>query len=295
MDEAVRVDLHAHTTASDGGLSPEALWGAMCAAGLRVAAITDHDTFAGLRSLATSGAVTDGSAGPLLVPGLEINAAPSDRLPGEGTGRAPGEIHLLGLGVRIDAPGMDAVLARQRALRRERILAMLERLRAAVPALPLTAEEVEAVPDAHAVGRPLLARALVQAGAATSIDDAFARFLAPGGPAWVPRRGIDALEAVERIREAGGLAVLAHPFGLADDPSALDPLVEAGLAGIEAHYRSFPDAVVTALLALAADRGLLVTGGSDFHGADPAVYREAVAGARIPAAVGERLLAALAA
>lgn len=291
-----RVDLHCHTNRSDGTSAPADLYRAMTAAGMTLVAITDHDTFAGVRALREAGVGGDGTDGPVLIPGLEINAAESPRARRAGLGRDDAELHLLGYGIDIDAPAINGLLATQRRRRRERILEMAERLIASFPDLPIEPARLDALPEGSALGRPALAAALVAGGRAATMEAAFHDYLSPGSPWFLPRRGIDALEAVSAIRADGGIAVLAHPFGLTRDPDAIDPLIEAGLAGLEVHYRAFPDEAVTELAAIAARKGLLATGGSDYHGHDePRAYADWIATARVPDAVGSALLAAIAA
>jgi hypothetical protein len=264
-------------------------------AGMTIVAITDHDTFAGLRALRDAG-IGDGGDGPTIIQGLEINAAESPRARRAGLGRAGDELHLLGYGIAIDAPAINAVLATQRRRRRERILEMAERLLAAFPDLPLDIDRLASLPDDASLGRPALGAALVAGGRAASMEDAFRTHLAPGSPAFVPRQGVDAIDAVAAIRADGGIAVLAHPFGLTQDPDAIDPLIEAGLSGLEVHYRAFPPDAVAVLAGIAARKGLIATGGSDYHGHDaPTGYGDWIAGARIPDRVGADLLEAIAA
>jgi len=245
------IDLHLHTTASDGLLTPEALVARVAAAGITVMAVTDHDTVAGLdRAQAAASA-----RGIRLIPGIEITAVENGR-----------DVHVLGYFFdRAHRPLAD-FLDGQRADRRRRLQAMAARL--AALGMPIDIDEVLARHAAHAVGRPAIAKALVRGGHVATIAEAFDRYLGTDGAAFVPRQGTAVAGVVAVIREAGGLASLAHP-GLLRDPALLEQLVAAGAAAPDAIevFHSDHDEVVTArLLALADARGLLVTGGSDFHG-----------------------------
>jgi predicted metal-dependent phosphoesterase TrpH len=287
-----RVDLHCHSRRSDGALEPLALWDAMCAWGLRVASLTDHDTLQGYRELRAAG-LGAGDTGPLLIPGLEINTVGGleQGRPIEGLGRAAGELHILGFGIDPDDPALDAALARQRAGRRTRIELTLETLRGL--GVPVDDQFASLTLDADAArGRPHVAEALVLAGQAADVNDAFARWLAWGRPAFVPRQGMGPRDAIETIVAAGGIAVLAHPSEAADHPDDVRILRDWGLGGIEAYYRSFDWVTVQRMRHLAERLELLPTGGSDFHGQDND-YRSIQRSTMVPDAVGEGLLAAL--
>ena len=140
-----------------------------------------------------------------------------------------------------------------------------------------------------ALGRPTIARALIAAGFATSVEDAFARIIGHGGPGYVRREGLGPEAAIAAIRAAGGLPVLAHFREAPDRVPLLRELIDAGLAGIEVYYRTFDQATVDAVGAVAADLGLIATGGSDYHG-DLGTYAESHASLWVPPEVGERLL-----
>lgn len=289
-----RVDLHCHSRRSDGALEPLALWDAMRTWGLRVASLTDHDTLQGYRELRAAG-LGEGTVGPRLVPGLEINAVGGleQGRPIDGLGRAAGELHILGFGIDPDDPGLDAALARQRDGRRARIDLTLDALRR----LGMSVDEQFAslaLDDGAARGRPHVAEALVLAGHATDVSDAFARWLAWGRPAFVPRQGMGPRDAIDAILRAGGIAVLAHPSEAADHPDDIRTLRDWGLGGLEVHYRSFDWVTVERLRRLAQQLDLLATGGSDFHGQDHD-YRTVLRLTMVPDAVGDALLAAVAA
>jgi predicted metal-dependent phosphoesterase TrpH len=287
-----RVDLHCHSRRSDGSLEPLALWDAMCAWGLRVASLTDHDTLQGYRELRAAG-LGAGDTGPLLIPGLEINTVGGleQGRPIEGLGRAAGELHILGFGIDPDDPALDAALARQRDGRRARIELTLEALRNL--GVPVDDQFASLTLDADAArGRPHVAEALVLAGQATDVSDAFARWLAWGRPAFVPRQGMGPRDAIEAIIAAGGIAALAHPSEAPDHPEDVRVLRDWGLGGIEVHYRTFDWVTVQRVRRLAERLELLPTGGSDFHGQDHD-YRAVQRVTMVPAEVGEGVVAAL--
>ncbi len=268
------VDLHTHTRRSDGMQEPAALVVAAATAGIRTLAITDHDTLAGLPAAGDAAR----RLGVDLIPGLEINAVADDA-----DGFHEGELHVLGLGVDPDDPGLAAALEIQRLQRRRRFWLIVERLQE----LELPVEEaLRSLPldDDDSLGRPTVARALVAMGFAKSVDDAFRRLLSRGRPAYVPRQGLGPRGAIEAIRGAGGIAVLAHFGEAAERPSVVRDLMDLGLGGLEVYYRTFSAGVVAHLEALAASLRLVATGGSDYHG-DHETYAEAHAGLWVPPAV----------
>jgi predicted metal-dependent phosphoesterase TrpH len=260
----------------------------MSAVGMALVAITDHDTLAGVAELRSAGL----ASGPRVIAGVEINTIGADLLGRHGLGRDGEELHILGYGLDPADARLSAALARQRTARRDRIALTLERIAALGMHVDL---DLEASADAvgSSIGRPHVARALVVAGYAAGIDDAFDRFLDVGMPCYVPRQGLGPRDAIAAITDAGGIAVLAHPPDAADRPAVIRELMDWGLRGIEVHYRTFPPATVERLAAFAAMRGLLATGGTDYHG-DTMDYATAQAATRVPAQVGERLLEALA-
>jgi hypothetical protein len=279
------IDLHTHTIRSDGVLEPSDLVTAVVAAGVRLLAITDHDDLSAYRELTRPGAAplpTDLT----LVPGVEINSL---------TAGLPelweSELHILGLGVDPTDDSFEATLAEQRKRRRVRFDRTLERLRE----LGVGVDDVAAALDPgeiQSLGRPTVARLLQAKGLVTSVEDGFARYLGRGQPAYVPREGIGPVEAIRAIRSAGGLAVLAHFSEAPQRESIVRELVSAGLGGLEVYYRTFDQATVAAVGAVAAELDLVPTGGSDYHG-DTGPYAAAHAQLWVPPEVGERLAAAL--
>ncbi len=274
------VDLHTHTTRSDGVVEPAALVKAAWDAGVRTLALTDHDTLAGYREVVTAGRVP---AGMTLLPGVEINA-----IVGRDMGLWEGELHILGFGMDPDNEAFEAALSAQRDRRRERFERTIERLRDLDLSIDGQVADLVAA-DGDALGRPTVARALLAAGHATSVEDAFKRLLGHGMPAYIPRDGLGPIEAIATIRSAGGLPALAH---FSEAPSRMDvvrELVEAGLGGLEVYYRSFDQATVAAVGDVARELRLRATGGTDYHG-DLGSYDEAHAAVWVPPEVGDALL-----
>jgi len=275
------VDLHAHTTRSDGVLEPAALIRAAAAVGVRVFALTDHDTLAGYRQVVADDAVP---ASMTLIPGVEINALVSRDL-----GLWEGELHILGFGMDPSDEAFEAAMIGQRDQRRLRFGRTVERLREL--GLPIDTQVAALEPgDDDALGRPTIARALMSAGFATSVEDAFARLIGAGCPAYVRREGLGPEDAIRVVTAAGGIPVLAHFREAPSRIPLLRELIEVGLAGLEVHYRSF-DRTTTSLVGhVATQLGLLATGGSDYHG-DLGSYADAHAALWVPPEVGETLSA----
>ena len=276
------VDLHTHTLRSDGILTPVELVRAAAEAGVTTLAITDHDTLAGVRDLVLGRAMP----APIeLITGVEINAI------ARGIPLQDGELHILGFGMDLDDEPFEARLAGQRAARRLRFRRTVARLREID--LPIDDQVANLDPDDDdALGRPTIARALIAAGFATSVEDAFRRLIGWGSPAYVPREGMGPREAIDAIRGAGGLPVLAH---FSEAPSQMPLLRELqghGLGGLEVYYRTFQPETVTMVGAVASTLGLVATGGSDYHG-DLMSYAEAHATLDVPASVAGALRAVL--
>jgi predicted metal-dependent phosphoesterase TrpH len=279
-----RVDLHCHTARSDGVLAPAQLLAAMRDWGIAVAAITDHDTLDGYRELEAAGQL---HSSPWILPGVEINS-----IAHQDPDLWEGELHILGYGFDPAEPGLESALARQRQLRAERAERIVDRLR--TMGLPVDEFLPQAMgPGVSAPGRPHIARALVAAGHAESVDDAMRRLLARGAPGYVPRQGLGTREAIEAIRSAGGIASLAHFPQATERVELVERLRGWGLGALEAYYVTFDETTRQRVAALAARMGLLATGGSDFHG-DTLSYAETLGMCRVPDAAAEALLAALA-
>lgn len=276
------IDLHTHTTRSDGVVAPAALVRQAFEAGVRLLALTDHDTLAGYREVVAADAVP---ADMDLIPGVEINAIVTRDL-----GLWEGELHILGFGMDAADPAFEATLAAQRARRRQRFERTVALLRDLDMPIDDHVLDVTASGD-DALGRPTVARALMAAGHASSVEDAFSRLLGWGKPGYVPRTGLGPVEAITAIRTAGGLPVLAHFSEAPMRVEVVRELVDAGLGGLEVYYRSFDSATVFAVGEVAAALGLVATGGSDYHG-DTSTYADAHAGLWVPPEVAASLVVA---
>jgi len=241
-----RADLHAHTHFSDGALSPEALVALALERGLAALAITDHDTIEALEPARE--AARDSIE---LVPGIELSSA----LQGL-------ELHLLGYFLDPAHEPLRERLARFRAERMGRAMAMVERLREL--GAPVDPDELVAAAGPGVIGRPHLADALLKAGHAETLDDAFRRYLGRHGQAFIPRPAFHPEEAIALIHSAGGVSVLAHPGALVPD-GVIEELAAEGLRGIEVWHPQHNATAVRRFRALAAKLGLIETGGSDFH------------------------------
>ena len=277
------VDLHTHTTRSDGVLEPEVLVADAAAAGVRTLAITDHDSLAGFREVTAANAIP---ASIELIPGIEINAL------ARGIPNVE-ELHVLGFGVDPDDEAFEATLARQRAARRVRFERTVARLRD----IGLAIDEQVALLDMtrdDALGRPTIGRALMAAGHAASVEDAFTRLIGHGGPAYVPRDGLGPVDAIRAITDAGGLPALAHFWEAPVQVDLLRELRDEGLRGLEVHHASFLPENAAAIGEVATALALVPTGGTDFHG-DTLTYAEAHAALVVPDAVATGLQRALAA
>ncbi len=278
-----RVDLHCHTARSDGVLPPAELLDAMRRWGIALASITDHDTLDGYRELRAAGEGTDH---PRLLAGVEINSIAHD-VPG----LWEGELHILGYGMDPDDASFEAALATQRRLRALRAELIVERLREL--GMPVDEHLPEAMgPGVSAPGRPHIARALVAAGHAESVDDAMKRILARGASGYVPRQGLGPREAIDAVRAAGGIAALAHFREAPERLEVIERLRGWGLGGLEAYYVTFDEATRAAVAEVAVQHGLLATGGSDYHG-DTWTYAQAQGLCHVPDQAGDALLAAL--
>ena len=245
------VDLHTHTTASDGTYAPAELVREAARRGVRVLAVTDHDSI----DAVAPAIMAAGDHPPLeVVPGIEIN-----------TDDPGGEIHVLGYFLDHEAAWLRDLLREFRAERVARVQRIADRL--AALGHPIDAEEVFALVREGSAGRPHVAQVMVRRGYVGTVREAFDRFLAAGKPAYVPHRKVAPREACELIRRAGGLAVVAHP-GFHDDPEEMvRGLAATGLLdGVECYYAEHSPEQTARFLGLCRELGLLPTGGSDFHG-----------------------------
>jgi predicted metal-dependent phosphoesterase TrpH len=245
------IDLHMHSTASDGRCLPEEVVERAHAKGIHTISLTDHDTMAGVPAAASAAS----RLGMTFVPGIEITSVHGGR-----------DVHVLAYFL----PELDAeltrLLAEQRRNRLERARTIAERLAAAgvpidVPALLESASSL----GGKSLARPQIAQALIAAGHVSTVAEAFERFLGEDGPAYVPHRGASPSEVVELVNRAGGLASLAHP-GYTRKDDIIPELVAAGIGAIEAYHSSHDEAATERYLAAARQYGIAVSGGSDYHG-----------------------------
>lgn len=256
------IDLHCHTTASDGLLSPTQLVESAAEVGLHTIAVTDHDSTEGLAEALVAGQ----RLGVEIVPGVELSCdVPA------------GELHMLGYYLNYEAPRFQAELLRLREGREGRAEGMAQRLTDL--GYPVSFRRIQELAGDGAIGRPHVAQALIEAGHVRTKAEAFDRFIGRTGPAYVERAKLSPVEACQVIRSVGGLPVFAHPLIVLMSGRALEPLpvdkslpelVEAGLAGLEVYYPYYTPVHIDRLLALSRRYNLLTTGGSDFHGAGSA-------------------------
>ncbi|MBM7865317.1 PHP domain-containing protein [Heliobacterium gestii] len=249
-----KMDLHTHSTASDGSLTPRELVAAARREGVGLMALTDHDTIDGVAEAREAGK----ELGVTVLAGVELSVDHEQR-----------EMHLLGYHIDPDHPALRAGLQQLIQYREERNPKIIELLRSM--GIPITMEEVAQEAGSTVIGRPHFGRVLVKKGIVASVDEAFARYLGSGKPAYVKKERLLPEEGIALLRRAGGIPVLAHPVFLPEQSYSellrlLQRLKAAGLAGIEAYYpeHSFDD--IRKFVRLAAEIGLYVTGGSDFHG-----------------------------
>lgn len=271
-----RVDLHVHTTASDGTHTPAEVVALAAARGVGWLAITDHDSTDGI-----AGALTEardraqlGLATPEVIPGVELNSdVPS------------GELHILGYLLDYNDPVFQKRLLALREGRVDRGRAMVDRLRSL--GLNVSWERVRELAGG-AVGRPHVAQALVEGGYVATVAEAFERYIGRTGPAYVQRLKLTPVEAVLWVREVGGVPALAHPADVADLEQLLPDLLAAGLEGLEVYYGRYTQETIDCLLEVSARHGLIVTGGSDFHGTTVIADAE-LGGTLVPLEVVEAL------
>jgi predicted metal-dependent phosphoesterase TrpH len=248
-----RLDLHLHTTHSDGSCTPSQVVDLAHKAGVTALAVTDHDITTGIPEATMAGR----RLGIEVIPGIEISSSFGDS-----------ELHILGYFLECQDAELNTRLATLRESRHRRNPKIIERLQAL--GIDITHEEVRALAGTDSVGRPHIARVLMQKKVVASAKEAFDRWLANGKPAYVPRDLPSPAEAIQWIKEAKGLAVLAHPTWVKTADDRLTDLVRQlkadGLDGVEVHYSTHTARQTHEYLALAKQLGLLVTGGSDFHG-----------------------------
>lgn len=241
-------DLHCHTTASDGSLTPRQLVELAKQKGLTAVGITDHDTVNGVREAESAGI----QLGVEIVPGVELN-----------TDYDGVEVHVLGYYPDLDSPILESTLKELRNARESRIKLIIAKL--AAIGLPIKEERVLKIADGGSVGRPHIAQAMQEKGYIKTVKEAFAHYIGPGCPAYVPRFKLTPQQGIEIIRKAKGVAVLAHP-GLVDRDELIPHLLKSGLKGMEVYHTDHSKEMEHKYAELAEKLGLIITGGSDFHG-----------------------------
>ncbi len=258
----MKIDLHTHSTASDGLYTPAELVQKAREAGLGLIALTDHDTTNGLKE-----ALAAGQANHLeVIPGIEVNT----EVPGA-------EVHVLGYFLDYQQPAFQQMLQTLRDLRVTRAQRMVAKLQSL--GINITWERVREL-AAGTVGRPHVAAALVEGGYAASVADAFNRYLGRDGPGYVPRYKLAPTDAIRLINSVHGVAVLAHPAGTPDLEKLLPSLCEIDLAGIEVYYGEYDPQTVQYLKKLAECYYLIPTGGSDYHG--PGIHPTPLGAREVP-------------
>lgn len=251
-------DFHTHSTRSDGRYSPTELIDLAASRGVRVLALTDHDTLDGYEEAAAAAARHPGF---LLVPGVELSCD----VPGT-------EVHMLGLFIDPSDAVLRENLDRLRLGRVGRAQGMVEKLNSL--GAPISWERVQEIAGDASVGRPHVAHALLEAGHVQRFEEAFDRYLGRNGPAYVERAKLAPPESIAMIQAAGGLAIFAHPPFTEDYETIARELRDAGLFGMEAYYKAYDSEQVDRLRALAEELGLFALGGSDFHGIERQDERE---------------------
>ena len=269
-----QVDLHIHSTASDGKLTPAEVVRKAAEKGLAYIALADHDSVDGI---AAAKAAAKAFPNLTVIPGIEIS-----------TDIPQGEVHILGYFIDYNDPEFLAKLEdfkNSRLRRAEQMVAKLEGL-----GLHVEWQRVLELAGTSTIGRPHIAQAMMEKGHVPSFQEAFDEYLGHGKPAYVEREKMLPAEAVAIIVKARGLAVLAHPLTTEDPEGLIAELKPAGLVGLEAYYNGYSAEEVEGLVALAQKHGLITTGGSDFHGIEPE-EETAIGGADVPLEAAEQLIA----
>lgn len=268
-----QADLHIHSTASDGRLTPAEVVQEAARRGLKFIALADHDTVDGI---APAQAAAKSFPGLKVIPGVEIS-----------TDIPEGEAHVLGYFIDYSSRELEEKLDRfrnSRLKRARRMVAKLDKL-----GIHLDWRRIEQITGASVMGRPHIARAMLEKGYINSFKQAFTDYIGRDCPAYVEREKITPAEAVALIIKARGLAVLAHPFTVSEPEAMIMELKTSGLAGIEAYYDGYSDEEVSRLVTIAEKHHLVTTGGSDYHGLDAS--ESAIGGTDLPLASVEKLIA----
>ena len=269
-----KIDLHIHSTVSDGRFSPEEIVRKAAELGLSVIALADHDSVDGIAP-----ALEAARAFPRLrvIPCVEVS-----------TDVPSGEVHVLGYFIDYTSRDLAEILVRFRNSREGRAQGMIARL--ADLGVHIEWPRVQEIAGDGSVGRPHIAQAMLEKGYITSIREAFDRYIARDGPAYVEREKMTPVEAVELIIRNNGLPVMAHPFTVTDPGAMVIELKAAGLVGIEAYYNSYTADEIGRLVGLADRHHLIITGGSDYHGLDDS-NETMIGGTDVPMESVEQLIA----
>lgn len=271
-----KLDLHIHTDVSDGRYTPAEIVRKAAGIGMKVIAITDHDNIDGIAP-----ALEEAKKYPDLtvVPGVEIS-----------TDTDQGEVHMLGYFMDFTFPELVTALDTMRHSREQRAQDMLAKL--AEMGLPLEWERVQEIAGEGTVGRPHIARAMMEKDYITTFKEAFTDYIGGGKPAYVKRIKATPAEAVGLVLRAGGVPVVAHPLTSTDPESLIAGLKDKGLAGLEAYYGEYAEKEISRLVRLADKYGLITTAGSDYHGLDETT--ETMIGAlKIPREAEDHLMSLL--
>ena len=269
-----QIDLHIHSTASDGKLSPAEIVRKAAEKGMTVIAIADHDTVDGISSALEA---TKAFPGLQVIPCTEIS-----------TDVTQGEVHVLGYFIDYTDHELQVTLDRMRNSRMERARGMVAKLKGL--GCPIEWERVQGIAGSGTLGRPHIAQALLEKGYIDSIKEAFTKYISRNGPAYVEREKMTPVEAVELILQANGLPVLAHPLTVPNPETMVIELKSAGLVGIEAYYNGYTADEIDKLASLANKYDIIPTGGSDYHGLDTSNETD-IGGVDVPMESGERLIA----
>jgi predicted metal-dependent phosphoesterase TrpH len=268
------VDLHIHTTASDGKYNPAYIVNKAAEIGLKVISITDHDSIDGIEP-----AIKAAKSYPelTLIPGVEISTDLTD-----------GEAHILGYFIDYASPNFQKELEKFRDSRLGRGQHMVAKLNEL--GIKIDWARVQAIAGDGAIGRPHVAQAMLEKGYVKTFEEAFDKYIGHGGPAYVEREKMLPQEAVALILSARGIPVLAHPFTINDPEAMVVTLKSAGLIGIEAYYKDNTPEQIAITLQLAEKYNLIATGGSDYHGIDES-KEVMMGGVEVPLEAAERLIA----
>lgn len=242
-------DLHVHSTASDGTIRPQQIVQQAYEIGLSVISLTDHDTVDGVQPAVQAASEIRGLE---VIPGIEINTTWNEL-----------EIHVLGYYIDVSSDGLRKVLELLKQAREERAREIIKKLKKV--GVFLSFERIREFAPSGTIGRPHIAQAMLDAGYVSSIKEAFENYLNNGKPAYVPRYKIEPFHAIEVIKRAGGIPVLAHP-GLINSDESVFVLIESGILGLEVYYPQHTQEMIRKYTLLCDEYGLIMTGGTDYHG-----------------------------